>query len=364
MYMKKNKLLTQILCGMLSVSLLTGCGSSTDNTTTNTKFEQIDTDLKVGMVIGAGTIDDRSFNQGSWEGITQTVANGKYITPAGETESDYLVGINNLHDAGYEMIFTPGSYFESTIFDAQSAYPDTNFVILDGTPTNEAGEQVIADNTAAVHFAEHEAGFIAGVAAAMEINTGEFGFLGGMEIPPVVRFEAGFKQGVDYANAQLGTNITLDDLNIVYQGTFSDTAAGQQIAAQMYDRGVDVIFTAAGGVGMGAINEAKSRAGQGQTAWIIGVDSDQYMDGIYDASTNASVILTSAVKYIDQATHDMIVNKVNGTFPGGEVVTYAVSNDGVGIPAENPNLSEATIEKVNTIYQDVKDGKITINPSL
>ena len=89
--MKKNKLLTQILCGMLSVSLLTGCGSSTDNTTTNTKFEQIDTDLKVGMVIGAGTIDDRSFNQGTWEGVAAAVKNARYIQPKQTSEADFCL---------------------------------------------------------------------------------------------------------------------------------------------------------------------------------------------------------------------------------------------------------------------------------
>ncbi|MEE1071146.1 MAG: BMP family ABC transporter substrate-binding protein [Cellulosilyticum sp.] len=369
--MNKKKILAQTLCGVLSVGLLAGCGSGSTNNggTTNTadstastsKFERLDTDLNVGLVIGTGTIDDRSFNQGCWEGITATVNNSKYITPASETDSDYLVSIGNLYEADFKFIVTPGYYFERADFIAQDKYPDAKFVILDGAPTDENGNTVVGDNTVSISFAEHEAGFIAGVAASLELKEANFGFLGGMQIPAVVRFEAGFKQGIDYANANLGTQITLDPVDVVYQGTFGDKAAGQQIAAQMYDRGVDVIFTAAGGTGMGAITEAKSRATKGETAWVIGVDSDQYLDGVYDSETNASVILTSAVKNVDQATHDMIVAETEGKFPGGQSLVFAVANDGVGLPAENPNLSEETINKVNEIYNQIKEGAITVN---
>lgn len=364
--MNKKKILAQALCGVLSIGLLSGCGQSQNTTqaTSPSKFERLDTDLNVGLVVGSGTIDDRSFNQGCWEGITATVNNSKYVTPSGETESDYLVSIGNLYEAGFKFIVTPGHYFESAIFTAQDKYPDANFVILDGAPTDANGNTKIGENTVSISFAEHEAGFIAGVAAAKQLQEGDFGFLGGMQIPAVVRFEAGFEQGIQYANNNLGTHITLDDVNIVYQGTFGDKAAGQQIAAQMYDRGVKVIFTAAGGTGMGAISEAKSRASKGETAWVIGVDSDQYLDGVYNSSTNASVVLTSAIKYVDQATHDMIVTQTEDKFPGGETLIFTVANDGVGIPAENPNLSEETIATVKDVYDQIKAGAITVNSSL
>ena len=361
--MNKKKILAKLLSGALSLSILVGCSSNT-TPETNSKFNRLDTDLKVGMVVGSGTIDDRSFNQGSWEGITGTVENSKYVIPAGETESDYLVSIGNLIDAGYQFIVTPGYYFEAAIYEAQAKYPDTHFVILDGAPVDQDGNTVIAENTVSIYFSEHEAGFIAGVAAAVEIQEGDFGFIGGMQVPAVVRFEAGFTQGIEYANSHLGTQVTLDEVNVVYQGTFGDKAAGQQIAAQMYDRGVKVIFTAAGGTGMGAITEAKSRANQGQEAWVIGVDSDQYLDGIYDEATNASVVLTSAIKYVDQATHDMIAAEAEGNFPGGQNIIFSIANDGVGLPAENPNLSANTIETVNKVYEQVKNKEIVVNESL
>ena len=101
-----------------------------------------------------------------------------------------------------------------------------------------------------------------------------------MEFPPVQKFNWGFQQGVAVANEKLGTHMSLEAKNVIYQGSFDDSAAGGQIAAQMYDNGVKAIFCAAGGVGVGAIQEAKNRAASGKEAWIIGVDVDQYDDGI------------------------------------------------------------------------------------
>lgn len=358
----KKKFLSMALCGMLTLSVFTGCGASEEQTdAVASKFEMLDTDLKVGMVTDAGTIDDRSFNQGSWEGIKYTVKDCKYLKPSGVTDADYTESIGNLYDAGYKFITAPGFKFERAIGLSQEKYPDAKFVILDGQPSDEEGNYVVGDNTVAIFFAEEQAGFLAGVAAAVEMVESEFGFLGGMQLPAVQKFNWGFQQGVAYANANLNTNISLKAENIIYQGAFDDKAGGQQIAAQMYDRGVKVIFTAAGGTGIGAITEAKSRAASGDTSvFVIGVDVDQYADGIYDQESNASIILTSAMKYIDQASHDMIVAEVEGKFPGGQVLTYSVENNGVGIPAENPNLSEDTLTAVNDVYEKLKAGEIKV----
>ena len=184
------------------------------------------------------------------------------------------------------------------------------------------------------------------------------GFIGGMEIPPVQKFNWGFQQGVAYANANLGTKVALEAANVIYQGTFSDVAAGQQLAAQMYDKGVDVIFAAAGGVGVGAINEAKSRAKTGEAAWIVGVDVNQYADGIYEG--NKSIILTSAMKKIGTAAYDMIKAVLDGAYPGGETLIFDASNNGVGIPAENPNLDASVEAQVAKVFAMVQDGSIVV----
>ena len=321
-------------------------------------------DLKVGMVTDSGSIDDKSFNQGTWEGIKKAVKDlgikSKYLKPGGTTEADYVKEISNLNDAGFSLIVTPGFKFESAIFVAQDKYPKTKFVLLDGSPNNgvfdATRKEKVGPNTVSIFFAEHESGFLAGVASALQVKEGDFGFIGGMEIPPVQKFNWGFQQGVAYANQNLGTKVSMKPENVIYQGTFNDVAAGQQLAAQMYDRGVKAIFTAAGGVGVGAINEAKARAAKG--VWIVGVDVDQYAQGIY--SGDKSIILTSAMKRIDTAAYDMIKAEKEGKFPGGQTLVFDAKKDGVGIPATNPNLSADVSTKVAAVLADLKAGKITV----
>ena len=321
-------------------------------------------DLKVGMVTDSGSIDDKSFNQGTWDGIKKATKDlgvkSKYLRPGGTTEADYVKEIANLKDAGFTLIVTPGFKFESSVFVAQDKYPKTKFVLIDGKPNNGVFDanrkEKVGQNTVSIFFAEHESGFLAGVASALQIGSGDFGFIGGMEIPPVQKFNWGFQQGVAYANQNLGTKISMKAENVIYQGTFHDVAAGQQLAAQMYDRGVKVVFVAAGGVGVGAINEAKARAAKG--AWIVGVDVDQYAQGIY--SGGKSIILTSAMKRIDTAAFDMIKLEKEGNFPGGQTLVFDAKKEGVGIPAQNPNLSAEVSKKVAEVLAQLKAGKITV----
>ena len=349
-----KKIIAMALTTVVAMSVV-GCSSDVS--------EGNGTGLKVGMVTDAGTIDDKSFNQGTWEGILKTVndfeVDSNYLKPAGTTESDYLKEIGNLYDTGYKFIVTPGFKFETAVYQAQQKYTDAKFVLLEGSPHNGDNNAVVGDNTVSIYFADEHAGFLAGVAASLELGEGDLAFIGGMEIPPVQRFSWGYQQGIKYANENLGTNMTLKEENIMYQGSFDNSAAGQQIAAQMYDKGVKAIFCAAGGVGVGVINEAKTRSLSGKEAWVIGVDVDQYSDGIYDGEK--SVILTSAIKRIDVAAYDMIKNEIEGNFPGGQTLTFDAVNDGIGIPEENPNLSKETTDKVKEVFNKIKDGNIKVS---
>ena len=116
------------------------------------------------------------------------------------------------------------------------------------------------------------------------------GYIGGMEIPPVQKYNWGFQQGVQYANENYGTNLTMKAENVIYQGSLIMWCR-QQLVAQMFDKDVRAIFVAVGSVGIGSINEAKARMGNGEEAWIIGVDVDQYAEGIYEGDKSA--VLTS-----------------------------------------------------------------------
>ena len=352
----KKKALALALSAIMLTGLV-GCSNSSVGTASN---------LKVGMSTDSGTIDDKSFNQGTWEGILKAESElgieSNYLKPSGTTEADYMKEIGNLYDTGYKFIVTPGFKFETAIFNAQDKYKDAKFVIIDGSPNNgKSGDERVenvAENSVAIYFAEEQGGFLAGVAAAVQLKEGDLGFIGGMEIPSVQKFNWGFQQGVKYANENLGTNMILKAENIVYQGTFSEVTAGKQIAATMYDNGVKAIFTAAGGVGVGVVMEATERAKTGKEAWVIGVDVDQYEDGIYE--DNKSIILTSALKKIDNATFDIIKAELDGNFPGGQTLTFDVKNDGIGLPNENPNLSEDTMKIVEEVINKIKNGEVEV----
>jgi len=342
---------------VLAFSMLVGCGSN------STGSGDKKANFKVGMVTDAGTIDDKSFNQGTWEGVVQAGEKFdleiKYLKPAGTTEANYLTEIANLYDAGYKFIVTPGFKFETAIHAAQEKYPDAKFVLIDGEPRNADFVSNIKENSVGIYYAEHESGFIAGVATAVQLQDGALGFIGGMKIPAVQKFNWGFQQGVKYANDNYGTKMTINKDNVIYQGSFDDVAAGGQLAAQMYDKGVKAIFAAAGGVGVGVINETKNRKVAGNDVWVIGVDVDQYADGIYDG--DKSIILTSAMKKITVSTFDMIKAEVEGKFEGGKTITFDAKNDGVGIPTENPNLTKDAVDKAKEVFEKIKKGDIVVS---
>lgn len=363
----KKRLLSLLAVSAITVTLFAGCGSSsgTGDKTAGDKTTK-EEKLKVGMVTDSGTIDDKSFNQGTWEGLKKTEIDfgteTKYVKPSGETEADYLKNIGDLYDSGFKFIATPGFKFETAIFKAQDQYKDAKFVLIDGTPNDGATPKAnykVGENAVSILFAEHQSGFIAGVAASVQLKDGELGFIGGMEIPAVQKFNWGFQQGVAYANKNLGTKMSLKQENVVYQGTFSDTAAGQQLAAQMYDKGVKAIFCAAGGVGNGVITEAKARAASGKAVWMIGVDRDQYQDGV--GADGKSIVLTSAIKKVEAASYDMVKQLKDGKFPGGQTLTFDITKDAVGIPVKNPNLTDDTMKTVNDVVAKLKDGSVKVN---
>ena len=301
--------------------------------------------IKVGMATDSGTIDDKSFNQGTWEGVLEykednPSAEVQYLMPTGETTQDYLEAIDNLAMTGVEVMVLPGFKFEEALGVAQEKYPEIKFVAIDAEPlvgVDADGNPLyeVADNTVSIFFAEQQASFLAGIATALETETNKVAFLGGMEVPAVQKLGWGFVAGIAYANNCLGTSVEVTDY--VYQGTFTDLDAGKAIAAGMYDKGVDVVFAAAGGVG---------------------VDVDQYDEGLL--SNGNSVILTSAMKYLGQAAYDQINAYANGEFEGGRTILMDVNANGVGLPEANPNLSDETIKQVNEAAKMIREGEIEV----
>ena len=347
-----RKLFLVVLVGLLAVSGVFAGGSSEGSGSS---------ELKVGMLC-SGVLDDRAFNQDTWEGITKACEEFgikcQYILTTDSTDEDYLNAISNLVDAGYNMIIAPGFSYASSFHTAQYRWPDTMFVILDSAPqATDSDTEDIAPNTIAIDFQSNESGFLAGFASALQLKEGKFGGVHGMEIPPTKLFITGFEQGVIYANENYGTNVRLNDKDFIFVGSFTDNALGQQAAAQLFDMGCNLIYIAGG---PGALNEVKARGEAGQDVWCVMCDTDRYEDGLL--SNGESVVMTSTLKCLHQAVYDIIKDyATEGKFEGGQKIMFSVKDDGVGIPAENPNLDPEVQAEVDKVYAMIQNGELEIS---
>ena len=337
-----KKLLVFIL-SLTLVFALSACGDDDEVTEVTETFQ-------VGLVTDLGGIDDKSFNQGTWEGVELFAAevdlpedNYRYLQSA--SDADYLPNISAFSDEQLDLIIMPGFLFGDSLTEAAAIYPDQQYLIIDMV--------VVADNVVSAVFAEHEGSFLAGVAAALkaqEAGEDTVGFIGGMDFGLIQKFEAGFEAGVWAVDPDM--TVLVD-----YAGSFTDAQIGQTLAAKQYDAGAYVIFHAAGGTGNGLISEAKDRRAAGEDVWAIGVDKDQYEDGIYEGTDSA--VLTSMMKRVDVAAYNVAMDTYEGNFPGGEILLFDLSNDGVGLPEVNPNLSDDIMAQVETYKAGLLDGTYT-----
>ena len=345
--MKKFALLLAVFA-----TILVGCGK------TEVKLEQ--PTLKVGMVTDVAGIDDKSFSEITWKGVSEFAkehqnVEAQYVTPSDNALPTLVSAVDNLVLSGNEVIVLTGFVFEETAGAVAKMYPNVKFILIDGQPLVD-GEYKSYDNVVSIYFNEHESAFLTGVASALETKTGKLGFIGGIANDAVKKFGWGYVAGVAYANQVYNTDAHVVDY--VYSGSFSDISMGVSLAGGMFDKGIDTIMHAAGGVGVGAMKEAKTRG----DVKIVGVDVDQYHEGL--TSEGSSIILTSAMKNIDVAVKEHLGHYLNDEFKGGKVFALGITDNGVGIPSENPNLSDDTIAKVEETMKQVKDGAVAVPSSL
>lgn len=344
--MKKFSIIAVAACLML---VLTGCGGSSDDGDDSAKEETCP--IKIGFVTDMGGIDDRSFNQGSWEGVEKFAEDNKldkncYTFLESKTEADYTTNLSTLADDGNDIVIAAGYLFEDAMADVASQYPDTKFLIIDGV--------VEADNVESALFAANESSYLAGMAVALEakeLGSNDVGFIGGMEGEVIGAFQAGFEEGALAANPDV-------KIHVDYVGSYDDAGKATTLAAKQYDAGVKVIFHAAGNAGNGVIKEAQTRSEAGDIVYVVGVDKDQYETGKY-GSDDKSVILTSALKCVDVATYDAAQAVMDDKFEAG-TTTYMLKEDGVGYPEENPNLSDDIKAALDKAIEDIIAGDVEV----
>ena len=350
-----KKLLSSALALMMVLSLI-ACGqkqaaTSADAGAAAPKKET----FELALVTDLGTIDDKSFNQGSWEGLvkyaTEKGISHKYYQPQEAGTNAYFETIELAIEGGAKLVVCPGFLFEEPVYLAQTKYPDVHFILLDGEPhTADYSTFKTENNVMPILYQEDEAGFLAGYAAVKDGNT-KLGFLGGMSVPAVIRFGFGYIQGIDAAAKELGVNC---EVVYNYTGAFAATPEAQALAASWYNAGTEVVFGCGGAVGNSAMSAAEGKNQQeGKfVAKVIGVDVDQYSE--------SDTVITSAMKQLSNSVYDGITMFYDGKFPGGKTSIFSVKNNGVGAAMDHARFETFSKADYDTLYNDLKAGKYTI----
>ncbi len=344
-----KKLLTISLALILVVMSLAGCSQST-------------TGSEITLITDKGNIDDKSFNQGAWEGVVAFAKENKiahqYIKPEEASDAGYLAAIDLAVQGGAKVIVTPGFLFEVPIYEAQTKYPDVKFILLDGAPhTADYSTFETKSNVASIMYSEEQSGYLAGYAAVMDGMT-KLGFMGGMAVPAVQAFGYGYLQGAEDAAKELGLADGAIKVTYHYTGNFEENDTNKATAKTMYQEGTEVIFACGGAVGK-SVMSAASEAG----AKVIGVDVDQR----YDSET----VITSATKGLAASVISVLesIYKTNNwdTY-GGKTTYFNAANGGVGLPTTVIGDDKADafdrFEKFNKeaydkVFAQLEDGSIT-----
>ena len=312
--------------------------------------------IKAILLTDATGIDDKSFNAAAWRGILAFYGdNGEgrgtlYENVTAQSEDDYLPNLKNAAEQDWDLIITTGFTWAEATQEAAALYPDQKFIIVDVDYLTKT------DNLIQYIYEEEQGSYLVGVAVATQakedgITSPKFGFVGGVAGATITKFEIGYIEGI---------KSVFPDAEIVdyYVNSWGDPAAAKTAAKSMYDSGVYCIFAAAGGSGLGVINQAKEERLAGKNVWAIGVDSDQYEDGVY--AEGKSAVITSMLKMVENSTLDALNKVADGTWQGG-VVTQNMANEGVGYSTANSELKASAIAAADQAKADILSGKIVVN---
>lgn len=342
------------LVGMLTVVGLTGCpgpkpetgaGDSIPKPADGTKpVTAAGKRFRAALVLDVGGVDDKSFNAAAWAGLQKAqkdlglgTDDIKYV----ETKSaaDYTSNLRTFATQGYDVVIAVGFAMEDALKQVAAESPDVKFAIIDGNAP--AG----ASNCVSLKFKEEQGSFLAGYVAAAVSKTKKIGFVGGMQIPLIEKFEAGYKAGAKAAGFDPDKQVLAS-----YTGDWNDVSKGKSQANQLFGNGADIVFQAAGKAGLGVIRAAKEK---GKGFYAIGVDRDQ------DDEAQGSV-LTSMVKHIDTAVYDTVKKAKEGQFTAGAQL-YDLKQGGIGLSEmkyTKQDVPPAVLENVKKLSALIADGKI------
>jgi len=317
------------------------------------------TKVKVGLAYDIGGRGDKSFNDSAAAGLDRAKkvlkVTAREVTVTQGTDSEREDKLRLLAKAGYNPVIAVGFLYAGPIKNVAADYPNTQFGIIDDS-------SVELLNVAGLVFAEEQGSYLAGVAAALASKSGKVGFIGGVRTPLLQKFEAGYVAGVKATNKKATVDVKYITEFPDFSG-FNDPAKAKVIAKGMIDRGVDVIYSAAGGSGAGNFQAATDAAKAGKKVWTIGVDSDQYLSASAAEKKN---MLTSMIKRVDLAVYDVIAAVAAGSTvndildeKGLYGRRYDLSTAGVGVSYSGGYITKykAQIDKAAAA---IKSGKIKV----
>jgi basic membrane protein A len=343
----------RLLVALAASSLaLTACGGGDSDTDTASPGGSGDaaSDVRVGLAYDIGGRGDQSFNDAAAAGLDKAAQElGVEIREAeagaGESDAAKEERLRVLASSGFNPVIAVGFAYSGPLAAVAEEFPDTTFAIVDDASAT-------GENISNLVFAEEEGSFLVGAAAALKSPSGNVGFIGGVEVPLIKKFEAGYMAGVKAVKPDAQVQVTYLTQPPDFTG-FGDPAKGRTAAEGMYDAGADVVYHAAGGSG-GGVFEAADAAG----TLAIGVDSDQYQTA---PEAVRDVILTSMIKRVDVAVFDFVESVVNGDVQAGETV-YDLEAGGVDYSTSGGKVDdiEAQLEEYK---QQIISGEITVPAS-
>ncbi|MGW0910590.1 BMP family lipoprotein [Streptomyces sp. NPDC002784] len=346
--MRRTSKLTRVAVGVASIALAaTACGgTSSDDSDSGSSKE----DLGLAIAYDIGGKGDQSFNDAAYAGLEKAQKEFGYKTAdieptEGETDADKEQRLASLAKQGYNPVIGVGFAYGPAMEAVAKNHPDTTFGIVDSV--------VEGDNVASLVFAEEQASYLAGVAAAKATKTNTVGFVGGVDIPLIHKFEAGYKQGVQDTNSKVKV-ISQYLTQTAEEGGFSSPDKGKAAAEGQIEKKADVVYQAAGLSGQGVI-EAAAKA----KVWAIGVDSDQYQQEALGAYKE--YILTSALKDVGGAVY-ALAKSVHDDKPLTGVQTFDLKVNGVGLAESNPKMAEIAglTDAVAKAKEGIIDGTIKV----
>lgn len=301
--------------------------------------------VHVGIVFDIGGKDDRSFNAAAWEGVKRAARELPIVLRDVEPGDPTSIepAMRAFAERGYDLIIGVG-FAQTPIMESVARdYPDIDFAIIDGV--------IDLPNVASLVFKEHQGSYLVGMIAARATRTGVLGFIGGMDIPLIRKFEVGYEEGARSINPQIRV---IDNYVGVTDVAWNNPGKGKELAMAQIQKGADVIFTAAGNSGLGAFDAAEQ-----YDKLVIGVDSNQNW-------VKPGYVLTSMVKRIDNAVFLTIQEKIAGNFQGG-VHVYGLENDGVGFALDEHNaalIPDEVLREVEIARQKIIRGEIEVTDAM